>query len=74
MVLGIVNTKCPHGVFKAGEPVAKYCTFCNPAFADGMRSGKSVPVVAELDEEVNFAEDDCGTLDLGLPFPQAGLD
>lgn len=23
--------KCPHGIYKAGETVARYCTLCNPA-------------------------------------------
>lgn len=33
MVIGVPSTKCAHGVFKAGEPTAKYCGFCNPNMA-----------------------------------------
>lgn len=33
MVLGKPNTKCPHGVFKAGESTARYCSFCNPTLS-----------------------------------------
>jgi hypothetical protein len=29
-VLGQPTNKCEHGVFKGSEPVAKYCSFCNP--------------------------------------------
>jgi hypothetical protein len=50
MVLGKPTTKCPHGVFKAGAPVAKYCTFCNPAFARGVSGGQGEPI-EETDEE-----------------------
>ena len=32
-VLGTPTSKCVHGVFKAGEPIAKYCSFCNPESA-----------------------------------------
>jgi hypothetical protein len=48
-VLGKPNTKCPHGVFKAGEPIARYCTFCNPAFARGV--GGSEEPIEEVETE-----------------------
>lgn len=70
-VLGEPTTKCPHGVFKAGEPVARYCSFCNPASAFGISGGQGEPIIEEPEEQF-CAEDDCSTLDLVLPIAQAG--
>lgn len=62
MILGKPDTKCPHGVFKAGEAVAKYCSFCNPdltlAKARGVSGGvgKEVEVEEEVLDVVKFME------------------
>ncbi|VVB51641.1 Uncharacterised protein [uncultured archaeon] len=49
MVIGVPNTKCPHGVFLAGEPVARYCSFCNPAsaYGYGISGGQGEPIPVE---------------------------
>ena len=59
MVLGKPNTKCEHGVFKAGEAVARYCSFCNPAMQVAPIKGWVAPKV----EEVQLEEEtvDCVT-------------
>jgi hypothetical protein len=53
LVLGKPQNKCPHGIFKAGEPTARYCSFCNPNLSAAARpAGRTIPEVMEEREDV----------------------
>lgn len=71
-VLGTPNTKCPHGIFLAGEATARYCSFCNPASAFGISGGQGEPI--EMPEEggepIELDDTDLeGRLATGCDFP-----
>ena len=53
MVLGQPNTKCPHGVYKAGQATAQYCSFCNPASASAFSSTRTKHLTVQLNPEVD---------------------
>ncbi len=56
MILGKPNTKCPHGIFKAGEAVARYCSFCNPQMALAAVHGVSGGVGKEVEPEEEIVD------------------
>lgn len=60
MVLGTPTTKCPHGVFKAGQATAEYCSFCNPRSAFSTPSHPVTIEMAETEvEDTEFEMLDC---------------
>ena len=67
--------KCQHGIYKAGESIARYCTLCNPAGLNDrtLRGGPRIPAKRGADQERLLDAAEFMTLPPGARIAEAGF-